>query len=71
MAAECAQFHSKASDLKMFGFGIPDQGFCSITIPGEGNFQKTSAIIQVLQGDAFEKKVEEELKNLVNNKWEW
>jgi hypothetical protein len=55
----------------MFGFGIPDQGFCSITIPGEGNFQKTSAIIQVLQGDAFEKKVEEELKNLVNNKWEW
>jgi hypothetical protein len=24
MAVKCAQFHSKASDLKMIGFGIPE-----------------------------------------------
>jgi hypothetical protein len=71
MAVECAQFHSKASELKMFGFAIPDQGFYNINIPGEGGFQKASAIIQVLQGDASEKKVEEGLENLINNRWDW
>jgi hypothetical protein len=71
MAAECAQFHSKASELKMFGFAIPDQGFYSITIPGEVGSQKASAIIQILQSDASEKKVEDELRNLINNKWNW
>jgi hypothetical protein len=70
MAAECAQFHSKASELKMFGFAIPDQGFYSITIPGEVGSQK-AAIIQILQSDASEKKVEDELQNLINNKWNW
>jgi hypothetical protein len=25
----------------------------------------------VLQGEANEKKIEEELKNLINNKWDW
>jgi hypothetical protein len=36
-----------------------------------GGLQKASAIIQVLQGDASEKKVEDELRNLINNKWNW
>jgi hypothetical protein len=40
MAAECADVHAKASDLKMFGFAIPDQDFYSIKIPDEGSTQK-------------------------------
>jgi hypothetical protein len=40
MAAECAEFHSKVSELKMFGFGISDQSFYSISIPGEGGHRR-------------------------------
>jgi hypothetical protein len=55
----------------MFGFAIPEQGFYNIKILGEGASAKASSIIQVLQGEANEKKIEEELKNLINNKWDW
>jgi hypothetical protein len=71
MAAECNDFHSKGGDLKKFGFAIPEQGFYNIKIPGEGASAKASSIIQVLQGEANEKKIAEELKNLINNKWDW
>jgi hypothetical protein len=71
MAAECSDFHSKSGELKMFGFAIPEQGFYSIKIPGEGDNQRASCIIQVLQGEASEKKIEEELKNLINSQWDW
>jgi hypothetical protein len=47
MAVECVDFHSKAGELKMYGFALPDQGFYSIKIPG-GEVQKASSIIQVL-----------------------
>jgi hypothetical protein len=71
LAAECLDFHAKSRELKMFGFAIVDQGFYSINIPGEEEYSKASCIIQVLQGDASEKKIEDELMNLINNKWEW
>jgi hypothetical protein len=48
MAAECVGFHSKAGELKMFGFAILDQGFYNIMIPGAGEVVKASCIIQVL-----------------------
>jgi hypothetical protein len=63
--------HAKAGELKMFGFVIPDQGFYNIMIPGAGEVMRASCIIQVLQGGASEKKIEYELKNLINNKWDW
>jgi hypothetical protein len=71
MAVECANFHEKARELKMFGFAIPDQGFYSIKIAGVGEIQKAAGIIQVLQGEVFELKIEEEVKNLVNKQWDW
>jgi hypothetical protein len=71
MVAECSDFHSKSGELKMFGFAIPEQGFYSFKIPGEGDNQRASCIIQVLQGEASEKKIEEELKNLINSQWDW
>jgi hypothetical protein len=67
MAVECAELH----DLKMYGFAIADQGFYSIQVPGEGGTPKAVSIIQVLRGEASEKKIEEELKNLINNQWDW
>lgn len=36
MAAECANFHSKVGELKMYGFAVQGQGFYSIKIHGEG-----------------------------------
>jgi hypothetical protein len=63
--------HAKAGELKMFGFVIPDQGFYNIMIPGAGEVMRASCIIHVLQGGASEKKIEYELKNLINNKWDW
>jgi hypothetical protein len=71
MAAECVDFHDKTRDLKMYGFTIADQGFYCINIPGEGVCSKAVSIIQVLQGEASEKKIEGELENLINSNWEW
>jgi hypothetical protein len=48
MAAECAEFHAKTGELKMFGFAIPDQGFYIINIPGDEQTQRVVGIIQVL-----------------------
>jgi hypothetical protein len=71
MVVECAEFHSKSKELKIFGFSIQDQGFYIIRIAGGEKMQRAACIIQVLQGEATEMKIEEELKNLINNKWNW
>jgi hypothetical protein len=71
MVAECAEFHAKSGELKMYGFAIPDQGFYCIKIPEEEGHFWASCIIQVLSGEGSEKKLEEELKNLINRPWDW
>jgi hypothetical protein len=71
MAAECSDFHEKAGELKMFGFAIPEHGYYSIKISRGGESQQATTIIQVLQGEDSERKIEEELKNLINSKWDW
>jgi hypothetical protein len=48
MAVECASLLEKISELKMFGFAIPEQGFYSIKILEEGSIQKATCITQVL-----------------------
>jgi hypothetical protein len=55
----------------MFGIALQDQGFYSIQVRGESSSIKASSIIQVLQGEANEKKIEDELKILINKKWNW
>jgi hypothetical protein len=71
MAAECNEFHSKGGELQMFGFALQDEGFYSIQVPGESSSMKASSIIQALQGEANEKKIDDELKILINRKWNW
>jgi hypothetical protein len=56
MVAECNEFHYKAREFKMFGFVVQGHGFYSIKVPGGDEIQKAAAIIQVLQGDASEKR---------------
>jgi hypothetical protein len=67
MAAKCANVR----EMKMYEFAIPDQGFYNIKVPVEGDTHKAASIIQVLQGEASEKKIEKELKNLINSQWDW
>lgn len=68
MASECEGL--KGHKLKMFGFGIK-QGFYSIVIP-EANQQTNENVgtVNVLKGVADEGKFEEEMKNLIDSKWD-
>lgn len=68
MAAECGT--TQKSKISMFGFGIPGQGFYSMNIPN-AKPQADSALgrVTVLQGEATEKKLEKELKNLIDEDW--
>jgi hypothetical protein len=65
MAAECYEFHSKASELRMIGFAIVEHGFYSTTIAGESETLGATCIVHILQGEVPEKKLEGELKNLI------
>ncbi|GJN20625.1 hypothetical protein PR202_gb08025 [Eleusine coracana subsp. coracana] len=69
MASECEGL--KGRRLKMYGFGIR-QGFNAIEISDAKNQSKeTVALIKILEGDANEKRIEGELKNLIDNNWDW
>lgn len=70
MAAECGNIHK--SKINMYGFGIPGQGFYSMSIP-EAKFQteKVLGLITVLEGAATEQKVDRELKNLIDEEWDF
>jgi hypothetical protein len=45
MVVECVDFHARESDLKMFGFAIPNQGFYKIKILGAEDSQRAAYII--------------------------
>uniref|UniRef100_A0A804R877 CCHC-type domain-containing protein n=2 Tax=Zea mays TaxID=4577 RepID=A0A804R877_MAIZE len=68
MAAEC---HMQRK-LRLFGFGMPEQGFFGIDI-SENKEQMAGLVasIHVLEGEPNEEKLEEELKNLVQENWEF
>lgn len=55
------------------GFGFPGQGFYSLKIPRikKQNQPDNVGNLQILSGIAPAAKVEEELKHLVDAKWEW
>ena len=69
MAVECSSLHKKR--LKMYGFGISGQGFYSIEIPDKEKPNKFSGLITVLEGIPTGDKLDEELKNLVDEKWDF
>ncbi|CAL4887865.1 unnamed protein product [Urochloa decumbens] len=69
MAAECDGIHQKK--LKMFGFGVAGQGFYSIDIPEKKAMESINATLLILEGDATENRLDDELKNLVNATWDF
>lgn len=67
MAVECSLTKRK---IQLFGFGIPGQGFYSIEIPEPRvKYSLPTWIVHVLEGNADEEKLNEELKMVVDDKW--
>jgi hypothetical protein len=60
--------------MLMRGFGFPGQGFYSLKLPNAGKPKpkmENVGLIRVKQGDSSVEKMEEELKHLIDNKWQW
>ncbi|CAD6240160.1 unnamed protein product [Miscanthus lutarioriparius] len=68
MAAECSEKHQ----IKLFGFGIPNSGFYSMEILDlQVKQSQAMGMVLVHQGDASEAKLNEELKLVVNDRWDF
>lgn len=59
--------------LKLFGFGIPCQGFYSLQVPGLhlSDQQAATGVISIKEGVASVQKIEAELKHLIQANWDW
>ena len=57
----------------MRGFIVLGQGFYSLNIPAveEQKSLEHVGLLQIVSGEASVAKIEDELKNLVDDKWEW
>ena len=57
--------------MKMFGFGLPGQGFHFLEIPGHTKKSSNDnvGLIKIRSGEASSEKLEEELKHLIDAKW--
>jgi hypothetical protein len=68
MGADC----KNTKKLNMYGFGVPGQGFYSIDLPNsKGKIYQATGILTVLNGEASEEKIDNELKNLVRDSWDF
>lgn len=69
MAADCK---AESKKLRMFGFRIPGQGFYALNFPeSRVKSHQSTRLLTISAGDASEEKVDKELKNLVNEKWDF
>lgn len=70
MAVDCKA--SNAKKVKIFGFGIPGQGFYSLNFPeAKIKTHQSTGLLTILEGEASEEKVDKELKNMVRDKWDF
>lgn len=70
LAVDCPNKGSKK--LKMYGFGIPGQGFYAFDFSiSKGNINQASGLITILEGEANEDRLDKELKHLVKESWDF
>lgn len=56
----------------MLGFGIPGQGFYALNFPeAKIKTHQSTGLLTILEGEAFEEKVDKELRHLVKEKWDF
>jgi hypothetical protein len=66
----------KGLNLKICGFGMPEQAFYSIHVPGEGGGSSSQpktfpGILTIREGVANEHVIDAELKHLIKGKSRW
>jgi hypothetical protein len=70
MAVDCKLFNP--NKLQMYGFGVPGQGFYAFNLPEtKKKAYQATGVLTVLKGEATEEKVDNELKNLVRESWDF
>ncbi|CAL5084352.1 unnamed protein product [Urochloa decumbens] len=71
VASQCPQ--AQGCKIKMMGFGFPGHGFYSLQIPDVKTvpISENLACVTVESGVASSERIEEELKHLVDDKWDW
>jgi hypothetical protein len=72
LSAKCPK--SQGTSLNMYGFGFPGQGFYSLKLPGGAKQQKKPenvGLIRVRSGEDSVIRIENELKHLIDSKWQW
>ena len=70
MAMDCKKDEYKK--LKMFGFGVPGQGFYTMNFPeAKIKTHENTGLLIILAGEATEERVDRELKNLVREEWDF
>ncbi|PVH38661.1 hypothetical protein PAHAL_5G320300 [Panicum hallii] len=59
--------------MNMYGFGFPGQGFHCLKIPGFAKKQNADhvGLIKIMSGEANVDRMDQELKNLIDEKWNW
>ncbi|RLN03142.1 hypothetical protein C2845_PM13G04790 [Panicum miliaceum] len=59
--------------MHLYGFGFPSQGFHCLKLPGvtKSNSDEHVGVLKISSGDADARKVEEELKHLIDASWAW
>ncbi|RLM68885.1 hypothetical protein C2845_PM17G14990 [Panicum miliaceum] len=70
LAAQCPQAQCS---IQLRGFGFPGQGYYSLKIPHlkAQKQEENVGCLQILSGAASADKVEDELKQLIDEKWDW
>lgn len=70
MAVDCKA--SDARKIKVFGFGILGQGFYSYNFPeSKIKTYQATGLLTILEGEASEDRIDQELKHLVREKWDF
>lgn len=69
MVVDCGNNKKK---IQLFSFGIPGQGFYAMELPEEQmKKEQTIGLVSVYEGLANEERLNEELKDAVNDKWDF
>ena len=69
MVVDCGNNKKK---IQLFSFGIPGQGFYAMEFPEEQmKKEQTIGLVSVYEGLANEERLNEELKDVVNDKWDF
>jgi hypothetical protein len=72
VAAKCPK--SKGVSIHMYGFGFPGQGYHSLKILGvdkKQQKQENVGLIRVKSGVDTVERMEQELRHLIDEKWQW